>query len=69
MYIFMISKKAKFKLKSVKLDMSKTNVNIIWKNKDSIIDAFENFSSKMKKIRTTPDEHIGKALLKWFMIQ
>ena len=52
-----------------KLNLSKTTVNTIWKNKDSIIAAFEQFSSKTKKLRTTPHEDIDKALLKWFTIQ
>lgn len=52
-----------------KLNLSKTTVNTIWKNKVSIIDAFEQFSSETKKLRTTPHENIDKALLKWFTIQ
>ena len=51
-----------------KLNLSKTTVNTIWKNKDSIIAAFEQFSSKRKKLRTTPHEDLDKALLKGFTI-
>lgn len=44
------------------LDISQTTVNIIWKNKDSINDAFEKFSSKMKKLRTKPISNQGLSI-------
>ncbi|GBL99633.1 hypothetical protein AVEN_68883-1 [Araneus ventricosus] len=49
--------------------LSKSTVATIWKNRDSIISAYEKYISRCKRLRKVEKENVEDTLFKWFNLQ
>ncbi|GBM63009.1 hypothetical protein AVEN_12284-1 [Araneus ventricosus] len=49
--------------------LSKSTVATIWKNRDSIISAYEKNINGCKRLRKAEKENVEEALFKWFTLQ